>query len=283
MNAVVPSVPEASAQPAEAAHDPFATRVNDDGGGQDNAHHLRPGIKCGTEDKGHAMPRGRSIYEIVVDASGGFIPLWEAGVTLNWRFREASFQRFSDPAAAKAAIERLFATALIAWGDAVPVRFTKSDYLWDFEIAVEQADNCSTAGCTLARAFFPDSGRHDLIIFPKMFKQSPEDQVEIMAHEIGHIFGLRHFFALTSEKAWPALVFGEHRPFSIMNYGDNCQLTAQDRFDLKQLYSLAWSRKMKEINGTPIRLVRPYHDSGNQVDFNSQIAAFRGGDADSRF
>ncbi|WP_298332329.1 hypothetical protein [Asticcacaulis sp.] len=199
MNAAVPNVPDASAAPLAAAQNPFATRVNDEGGGQDNAHTLRPGIKCGTEDKGHAVPRSRSIYEIVVDASGGFIPLWEAGVTLNWRFREASFQRFSDPGAAKTAIERLSAKALIAWG-----------------------------------------------------------------------------------KAWPALVFGEHRPFSIMNYGDNCQLTDQDRLDLKRLYTVAWLGELKEINGTQTRFVRPYHNSGSRIGSNGQVVAFSMVSDDSR-
>ena len=71
----------------------------------------------------------------------------------------------------------------------------------------------------LASAFFPDAGRHPLTIYPRMFTQSRKEQVDTLIHEIGHTFGLRHFFAQVSESAWPSVVFGTHQAFSIMNYG----------------------------------------------------------------
>ena len=58
-----------------------------------------------------------------------------------------------------------------------------------------------------------------------MFTQEPEEQVETLIHEIGHVFGLRHFFANVSETAWPSEIFGTHDTFSIMNYGRASQLT----------------------------------------------------------
>ena len=45
------------------------------------------------------------------------------------------------------------------------------------------------------------------------------EQVETLVHEIGHVFGLRHIFALISETEWPAEIFGKQVKFSIMNYG----------------------------------------------------------------
>ena len=81
-------------------------------------------------------------------------------------------------------------------------------------------------------------------------------------HEIGHVFGLRHFFANISENEWPSQIFGTHSAFSIMNYGHDSVLTPKDKSDLKRLYQLAWSGKLTHINGTPIRLMRPYHESG---------------------
>ncbi|HEU0299252.1 MAG TPA: matrixin family metalloprotease [Longimicrobium sp.] len=220
------------------------------------------GIVCDTENRGHVRPRGRSVFEIVVDASEGFIPLWARDVTLRWRFQERSMSAFARPAAAKAAIERLLGEALVAWGDAAPVRFAKRDDAWDFEIAMRRADNCDASGCVLASAFFPDAGRHQLRLYPKMFSQSKEEQLETLIHEIGHIFGLRHFFADVSEREWASEIFGTHKRFSIMNYGADSKLTAADRDDLKRLYQLAWSGKLTEINGTPIRLVKPFHTSG---------------------
>ena len=76
---------------------------------------------------------------------------------------------------------------------------------------------------------------------------------------MGHIFGLRHFFAQLKETAWASEIFGEHRPFSIMNYGDESQMTEQDRSDLKLMYSKVWSDELTNINGTPIKLVKPFH------------------------
>jgi predicted Zn-dependent protease len=92
-----------------------------------------------------------------------------------------------------------------------------------------------------------------------MFTQSRKEQIDTLTHEIGHVFGLRHFFAPEMETAWPSEIFGEHKPFSIMNYGANSELSNEDRRDLRKLYEGAWSGELEEINGTPIKLVRPFH------------------------
>lgn len=222
-------------------------------------HVLGPGIVCDTEPRGHAMPQGRSPLEIVVDASEGFIPLWAGNVTLRWRFRERSMSNFANPAAAKRGIRKLFGEALLAWGTAAPVKFTEDKDVWDFEIVMRRGDDCSPSGCVLASAFFPDSGRHRLVLYPKMFTQSREEQVETFIHEIGHIFGLRHFFANVSETAWPSEIFGTHSKFSIMNYGGLSALSAEDKSDLKRLYQSVWSGALTHINETPIRLLKPFN------------------------
>jgi hypothetical protein len=149
--------------------------------------------------------------------------------------------------------------ALLAWGDAAPIKFAQQEDVWDFEIIMRRADDCDVNGCVLASAFFPDGGRHELVLYPKMFTQSTTEQVETLVHEIGHVFGLRHFFANLSETAWPSHIFGTHNPFSIMNYGSKSVLTDEDKADLKRLYRMAWSGELTNINGTPIRLVKPFH------------------------
>ena len=85
--------------------------------------------------------------------------------------------------------------------------------------------------------------------------------METMEHEMGHIFGLRHFFANISEKEWKSELFGADKPFSIMNYGDESKLTTQDAKDLKRLYQLTWSNELTEINGTKIKKFISYHMS----------------------
>lgn len=222
-------------------------------------HDLGKGHICDTEARGHKTPQGKSPAELVVDASEGFIPLWANNTILRWRFRERSLVHFAKPDAAKNAIRNLFGEALTAWGNAAPVKFTEDTDVWDFEIVVRRGDDCSPGGCVLASAFFPDAGRHELTVYPQMFAQTRQEQVETLIHEIGHIFGLRHFFAQVSENAWPSEIFGSHSKFSIMNYGELSMLTDKDREDLGRLYQLVWSGALTQINGTPIRLVKPFH------------------------
>ena len=223
------------------------------------AHVFGKGYRCSTDEIGYSTPKNKGPADLVLDASEGFIPLWAKDVTLRWRFNEVSFRQFSDPTAAKAAIRSLMGKALLLWEDAVPIKFTEAADAWDFEVNVKAGDDCNISGCTLASAFFPDQGRHQLFIYPKSFEQSEAEQIDTLAHEFGHVFGLRHFFAKIAEKEWASVIFGKHRPFSIMNYGDKSTMTKQDRKDLKTLYAKVWSKELTEINGTKIRLVRPYH------------------------
>jgi len=225
-------------------------------------HVFGNGFKCDTEPRGHSRPQGRSPLEIVVDASEGFIPLWTKDTTLRWRFRESTMKYFRRPATAKAEIRKLLGEALLAWGDAAPVKFAERTDVSDFEIVMKRNDDCDGSGCVLASAFFPDAGRHVLTLYPKLFAQVRQEQVETLIHEIGHVFGLRHFFANVSETAWASQIFGTHKPFSIMNYGAQSVLTSEDKSDLKRLYQLVWSGELTEINSTPIRLVKAFHTIG---------------------
>lgn len=216
-------------------------------------------VKCVTDTRGFATPNNDGRVSIVVDASEGFIPLWAKNCTLRWRFQEQSLKVFANPTAAKARIRELMGKALIAWGDAVPIKFAERRDAWDFEVVVHQREDCDINGCTLAAAFFPDAGRHQLEIYPTMFEQSEKEQIETLAHEFGHVFGLRHFFAQIQEKRWKSEIFGAHKPFTIMNYGSKSKLTAADRSDLRKLYLKVWAKELTAINGTTVKLVKPSH------------------------
>jgi hypothetical protein len=230
------------------------------------------GAICETDKLGHATPRALSPAELAVDASEGFIPLWADGVTLRWRFQERSMTVFQDPMAAKDYLRDLFGQALVLWGDAVPVRFTEARDAWDFEIVVSAQERCNPNGCTLASAFFPESGQNELNIYPTMFEQSSQEQIETMAHELGHVFGLRHFFAQITETRWRSELFGDHQPFSIMNYGPQSVMTPTDRDDLKEIYRQAWSGELMAINDTPIQLVDPFSSLRFQMHESSAVA-----------
>jgi hypothetical protein len=247
-----------------ANNNPFARRDDEQAAqGDPEVYVFGNGHVCKTDTLGYAMPRQRSVTELIVDATGGFIPLWDRNVTLRWRFQEQSLRTFRDPEAAKAAIRALLAEALLDWGNACPVRFTEKGEAWDFEIAVRNSDDCTAAACVLASSFFPDQGQHELLIYPKMFTQDHQEQKETLLHELGHIFGLRHFFALVRERAFPAQLYGHQDTFTIMNYGSDSRLTEADRADLITLYQQVWSGQLAAINGTPIRLMKPF--SSNRI------------------
>ena len=48
-----------------------------------------------------------------------------------------------------------------------------------------------------------------------------------------------------------------------MNYGAESKLSNDDKADLKQLCDLVWSGQLTNIDGTRIRLVRPFHTTGD--------------------
>lgn len=216
-------------------------------------------IMCDTEPRGFALPENRSPLEHRLHATEGIVPLWEKGQTLRWRFQERSLVNFAHPDELKAYIRRLLGEALEAWGEAAPVKFSEHDDAWDFEISIRSEKDCDIGGCVTASAFFPDDGRHDFVVYPSLFDLDPKEQVETLIHETGHIFGLRHWFANISETAWPSEQFGSKSKFTIMNYGPHSVFTKADKEDLQRLYASAWAGALTQINGTPIRFVRPYH------------------------
>jgi Metallo-peptidase family M12B Reprolysin-like len=220
----------------------------------EQVHIFGDGVVCDIEPR--YIPGGP---EIVVDASAGIIPLWEKNTTLRWRFQERSLLQFRNPEATKTAMRGLFDRAVLAWGDAAPIAFEEQSQLWDFEIVFRRNDDCFGGGCVLASAFFPQPIRDRLVIYPQMLARSDEAQVNTLIHEIGHIFGLRHFFAKIKETDAPSEVFGVNRSVSIMNYGSLSQLTNDDKTDLKRLYQMVWDGELTQINRVPIKLMKAFH------------------------
>ncbi|MBC2845070.1 matrixin family metalloprotease [Winogradskyella flava] len=218
-------------------------------------------IVCSTNKRGHSMPIQKGIDEIVLDARKGFIPLWNKNITLRWRFNN-SINYFKEPEKAKTYIRTLFNEAVRGWGKAKPVDFKEVRSLWDFEICINQNDQCYEDNlCTMGKSFFPNGGQNEFVFYPKLFNKyiDYEEKVNIIAHELGHIFGLRHFFAQIDEKEYKSIIYGNHQKFSIMNYGKESVLTDNDISDLNILYDKVWSGSLTELNGTPIKLVNPFH------------------------
>lgn len=68
----------------------------------------------------------------------------------------------------------------------------------DFSVAVRKRNDCDEAGCMLASAFFPTKRCEGLRICPFLFDPDTRAQVGTIVHELGHVFGLRNYFAIIS-------------------------------------------------------------------------------------
>jgi hypothetical protein len=54
----------------------------------------------------------------LLDASEGFIPLWDKGVTLRWRFQDAALRRYRPSGRGQGRGRAHLGSAILAWGDA---------------------------------------------------------------------------------------------------------------------------------------------------------------------
>ena len=152
-------------------------------------HLIADGFVCNTEGRGHATPGGRPPTELVVDASEGFIPLWHAGSILKWRFQERSFALAADPNASQAIVIDLMSEALLRWGSAAPVKFTRDTDLWDFEVVLRNALDVklceSNAGRTDPATGEPHSS--DWLVDPSVLLERALDGVHRLRHRAAHL------------------------------------------------------------------------------------------------
>ena len=214
---------------------------------------------CSTERR--ARTREEIETSLLIEPTSGKLHFWAENQILHWRFGESTFMRYKKPELIKDMVRSIFFKAIAAWGDSAPIRFKEENDAYDFEIHLMPNDDIQGGSYTAARSFFPDSGQHRIRLFPAFFEKIPDEKerVDTLIHELGHIFGLRHFMAFENGPVYSGAVYGTNNPLTIMNYGALSELTTQDKSDLSSLYKEVWSGRLTNVNRTPVELVRPWH------------------------
>ncbi|CAN0352313.1 unnamed protein product, partial [Ectocarpus sp. 4 AP-2014] len=109
-------------------------------------HRLGKNLVCRTDERGFATPGDRGPLDLVLDASEGFIPLWRFGTTLRWCFDEAALNALEDRVRRGSQVRDLIEEAMMAWGDAAPVKLREERDSYDFRVVVHASDDCTFRG-----------------------------------------------------------------------------------------------------------------------------------------
>ena len=155
------------------------------------------------------------------------------------------------------AVQELFEQAQQKWEftDYVTIEQVDSIFKADFIVHAAPTNGNMSSGFVLASAFFPNADQNDFYVYPEMFTVG--DPLNTMLHEIGHIYGLRHYF-FREEEGFPGLTFGTENEKTIMNYGKNSILTDTDKTELKALYEYVMDNT--KVNPGPVVMFKSRHE-----------------------
>ena len=185
------------------------------------------------------------------------VPRWDVHTAAQGKLQyylQASTFRTPDEANF---IQSLLGQAASIWngaGASVQLQAATNAASASFDVVFDKNGN---DGAT-AMSFFPNAvGK--FYIYPPAFDDAPTkaQMLNSVAHEFGHIMGLRHEFALDTEKDEPAVQFEAKNPNSIMSYNRATRsVQPSDKQGLKDFYEL--------VNGATI-------DDVPVVDFPAKV------------
>jgi len=198
--------------------------------------------KCNTEDPSN---------ELWVHLEGGEVPLWQYDAVVTFTLLSSSFPSVAHANFTK---EQILA-AISDWGiSGIELRFVPESDSRKATFIVRYSKRPN--GGTIARAFFPTAEQSDVVIYPLAFSRGQIDYLKnVLAHELGHVYGLRHEFAI---EEGDTLQFGPSNSSSVMNYNDPPVIQSSDRIWLQKLYN---KNELITFIGTknfPIHRYTPY-------------------------
>ncbi|KAI0441011.1 hypothetical protein F4803DRAFT_525038 [Xylaria telfairii] len=235
---------------------------------------------CATQGRTDGQTRLRIGYR-------GDIPRWVKGSTISYSIREESFKH---PYLARFT-EAMVAEATGMWrGVGVKFKQVPSNCPATFQIKYLDlpSDDDTT---TYAESFFPQDRRGEMFVYKVALEEVNLPYLaNILAHELGHILGLRHTFAgdvvctKTGEtREEGSVLWGRRNESSVMNYFADLKLYSVQEQDVEELRSF-YDFTGKMYKGLMIRDFTPgrfrYAGSASTVAMSFFHSSLEGLDAE---
>jgi hypothetical protein len=180
------------------------------------------------------------------------VPRWQRGLVLAYVICAETFPTPDDAVFATSQLTN----AIAMWkGVGVTFKQVKRDDPANFRVVYRDLPQSGRRD-VLALAFVPNNGvpeNRTLFIYALAFgKDHVNHQANFLAHEIGHVLGLRHEFSLETETASWSATWMSRSPNSVMKYYSDPSMWCVQQQDLDELQAF-YDDPMTEYHNMPVR------------------------------